>query len=611
MSTVQISSFQPSISYHWPGTTATLRYTYSSDFVDSTGTPVMRGLYKDVPCTVAAGILSVPTHTIISTLDALQNPLVTLSAQFLDERGAKRPNSWLFQQFQVPTPTPTTIGALIIFNQGSSLVLPPDSYLNAQQVAALIALAVSGSGAPKMTDAIFGIGRLSLPAASAAAPIVVGDNDPRLATLAGGNLSLITTGSIVIGADSDSTGTDGISLQSRGLTRLTITNAGNVNVANFLGNNTPVPLVPLHFTVRYPVDTTAAEELIRFTTPTGTHGGITHHPFQFYQRTTVFGADRTDSVGWGFCPVGSPQGNPSLAFLMEDSFGTGAAANFELHIQYQNTTGAIGNRPWTWTFNRVTGDTFVGTSCQLITFNTGFIGDLTTNNVTFDNTHFEFNVLNGSFDLHSDDTKFNTISSAGDTAKRISILPFPTDSSLSWLIFGSIAGGGPSMARQSATQLRFYGNGNSLNPGTLEAGVFYSYGTAAFAAAPISALDGDLRFSAGLSIYFTANANPYVAEDVRITRSGVATLQMRNPQTSAASILDGIFDITTAGVGGMYKANGVQVVAARKTGWAVATGTATRTTFDTATVTTAQLAERVKALIDDLHQTAGHGLIGT
>lgn len=35
-------------------------------------------------------------------------------------------------------------------------------------------------------------------------------------------------------------------------------------------------------------------------------------------------------------------------------------------------------------------------------------------------------------------------------------------------------------------------------------------------------------------------------------------------------------------------------------GWAAATGTATRSTFDTTTVTTAQLAERLKALIDDL-----------
>lgn len=34
--------------------------------------------------------------------------------------------------------------------------------------------------------------------------------------------------------------------------------------------------------------------------------------------------------------------------------------------------------------------------------------------------------------------------------------------------------------------------------------------------------------------------------------------------------------------------------------WQGPTGTATRTTFDTATVTLPQLAERVKALIDDL-----------
>lgn len=60
-----------------------------------------------------------------------------------------------------------------------------------------------------------------------------------------------------------------------------------------------------------------------------------------------------------------------------------------------------------------------------------------------------------------------------------------------------------------------------------------------------------------------------------------------------------------------YDLLGLQVVGARKTGWSLATGTATRTTFATTTVTLAQLAERVKALIDDLHSTAGHGLITT
>lgn len=56
--------------------------------------------------------------------------------------------------------------------------------------------------------------------------------------------------------------------------------------------------------------------------------------------------------------------------------------------------------------------------------------------------------------------------------------------------------------------------------------------------------------------------------------------------------------------------SGQTVLVTRRTGWSTATGTATRSSFDTATVTLPQLAERVKALIDDLHANAGHGLIG-
>lgn len=55
------------------------------------------------------------------------------------------------------------------------------------------------------------------------------------------------------------------------------------------------------------------------------------------------------------------------------------------------------------------------------------------------------------------------------------------------------------------------------------------------------------------------------------------------------------------------QAAGVSVVGTRKTGWALATGTTSRSSFDSDTVTTAQLAQRVKALIDDL---SAHGLIG-
>lgn len=54
--------------------------------------------------------------------------------------------------------------------------------------------------------------------------------------------------------------------------------------------------------------------------------------------------------------------------------------------------------------------------------------------------------------------------------------------------------------------------------------------------------------------------------------------------------------------------NGLQLLSDRKTGWGAPTGTATRTTFATSTVTLPQLAERLKALIDDL---TSHGLIGS
>jgi hypothetical protein len=80
------------------------------------------------------------------------------------------------------------------------------------------------------------------------------------------------------------------------------------------------------------------------------------------------------------------------------------------------------------------------------------------------------------------------------------------------------------------------------------------------------------------------------------------------------------------------------LLAKRKTGWAVATGTAARTTYATFSASGAAIApgaayvqseavsvanrlqateahvqilsQRLKALIDDLHDTAGHGLIG-
>ncbi|MDP2495849.1 hypothetical protein Q8W25_17610 [Shimia thalassica] len=58
---------------------------------------------------------------------------------------------------------------------------------------------------------------------------------------------------------------------------------------------------------------------------------------------------------------------------------------------------------------------------------------------------------------------------------------------------------------------------------------------------------------------------------------------------------------------GHIELSGQKIIEARKTGWAVPSGTANRGSFTTSTATVEELAERLKAVIDDLR---GHGLIG-
>ena len=128
-------------------------------------------------------------------------------------------------------------------------------------------------------------------------------------------------------------------------------------------------------------------------------------------------------------------------------------------------------------------------------------------------------------------------------------------------------------------------------------GVSYSGDTWTAAASnikPINATQGNLDDVSASGMWLTTSTGGEFVG--RLAYAGA------NPVTSIVLFK---FDAS-----GMYiGAN--KVVGARKTGWGAPTGTATRTTFDTTTVTLPQLAERVKALLDDLNETAGHGLIGT
>lgn len=94
-----------------------------------------------------------------------------------------------------------------------------------------------------------------------------------------------------------------------------------------------------------------------------------------------------------------------------------------------------------------------------------------------------------------------------------------------------------------------------------------------------------------------------VPERMRISPAG--NLLINN--TTGTERLSVTGNIQLTDTANSFKVGSNNVIGSRKTGWAAPTGTATRTTFDTATVTVQQLAERVKALIDDL---TSHGLIG-
>lgn len=105
-----------------------------------------------------------------------------------------------------------------------------------------------------------------------------------------------------------------------------------------------------------------------------------------------------------------------------------------------------------------------------------------------------------------------------------------------------------------------------------------------------------------------------IARDLAVIRDAAigrnATVAGTLAVTGVATFVGQVAPFASSGVIGAtgYNVNGTSVVGSRKTGWAAATGTATRTTFVTSTVTLPLLAERVKALIDDL---TSHGLIGT
>lgn len=100
-------------------------------------------------------------------------------------------------------------------------------------------------------------------------------------------------------------------------------------------------------------------------------------------------------------------------------------------------------------------------------------------------------------------------------------------------------------------------------------------------------------------------ATPNREKSIRVGATG--DLEIINSAGSAIILSLGDGGSLGLPAGQVHSIGGNQVLGPRRTGWTAATGTATRTTFATGSVTLPQLAERVKALLDDL---MAHGMIG-
>lgn len=132
--------------------------------------------------------------------------------------------------------------------------------------------------------------------------------------------------------------------------------------------------------------------------------------------------------------------------------------------------------------------------------------------------------------------------------------------------------------------------------------------------------------SAGTSrLNFTGTTTVYNAVPAERTIYADANNLVTTPgpmQVNGTLSVQGTFTVAGGGasiVGGLGVAGGLtlstgtfvmgsnQLLTARQTGWVAPTGTVSRATFDQSTVTLAQLAQRVAALVNDL---TTHGLIG-
>jgi len=345
--------------------------------------------------------------------------------------------------------------------------------------------------------------------------------------------TVTSPGPVTVVADDDSSGGDGhIEFKNGATTRLIINDDGTISIVKRLGINNASPAAAIHLKPTYPDDVTAAENVLMFSNPNG-------HSFGFNLSQTLQGNNPHDDVMmWGWNVDATTPNEPTLRFSMERQFGLNPS-NFEVHLETV-TPGGGGQRPWTWTINRTTGEAVVVTSGTSHFYGAGWLAT----------GGAELHVQPSSISAvglfgHVGDVHFVTPSNGGAPAKQIRMVPLPSDSAQTAISFGGTAYLANSL--QTVNAYNQFGN-----PGTFGAGRF-SVGSAG--------MDDSLgiRVAQGQGIRFSANSDPFGGSDVTVSRNAANSLNFFNPDGNVPTTLNGSFNASTQN-GASYKVNGTKVV---------------------------------------------------
>lgn len=198
--TVTFTSTTVAATTTYPGSTCTLRIYANPTFTASDGTTVMGSVppsgsfYKSVPCTISGGVITIPSFTLHSTTDAIDNQNARYTAIFYDSKGVRRDT--FLADFTVPSSfgANVTWAQIKLFKAGSQPFRDTNVYTRTQ-TNLQIQQALADVGVGKATTSSEGTSRVSVAPADPLHPIAVETTDPRVPTQAENDALQGTNGS--------------------------------------------------------------------------------------------------------------------------------------------------------------------------------------------------------------------------------------------------------------------------------------------------------------------------------------------------------------------------------------------------------------------------------